>query len=774
MDHGRKNAASNKLMDWLGRRSASARSGGSTRPAYLTVRLRSIVLAVMLGLMLLANRTGQRPGLAVQASPGPAAAVKLMVEADGIYDVPLRALQAAGLDIASAAAEELALHSGGQEVAFAVVGQGAARSIRFYGQALGKAAYMPANVYWLMRQPTGAAGDPRPIAVRAAAPAWGVPLTRVVTATVRAEEQKLYVSDPPGALRSAGAAAPDLWYWASLFAPGELKVVVATPHAVSEGREASLRIRMLGNSAAPAAPDHHLIIALNGVQIADVTWDGLGPHDIVAAAPDHLLRAGENQLTLRAAGDTGAAADVMLLDWIEVDYPRDLVGDDGALDFVSSAANLQIRLADDVAELWDVTDPRRPISLRDVRRDGRVVRFQASDAGGPDAGQRRYVAATAGALRTPAAIVPASGRDLRRWPGGADMIVITVPELRAALEPLLAVRRAEGLRVAVLDVADVYDSFSDGRVDPAAIRALVAQARAGWTPPAPRFLLLAGDASYDPRRYLKSGERDLIPTRLVHTAHTGWTASDVWYALPDDTPVARPALAVGRFPVQNPDQMAEVVAKTLTQTQGDRVADGLNRRRPRALLIADNDDPGFAAEAQAFAAALPYESVVRVVAGDGGAARTTLLDAFAQGVNLLGYIGHGSLTLWAQEKIFAVDDVARLTNRDRLPVVVTLTCLSGFFQHPSTPSLGEMLLRVPAGGAVAVFAPSAASTLADQHDLARSLANALSATAGGAPTLGEAIQQAQVALTDATGGQRDVLLTFNLLGDPSLDLLWYK
>src|SRR4030067_427885 len=77
-----------------------------------------------------------------------------------------------------------------------------------------------------------------------------------------------------------------------------------------------------------------------------------------------------------------------------------------------------------------------------------------------------------------------------------------------------------------------------GRPAPAAIQTFVHYARAHWTPPAPRFLLLAGDASYDPRNYLGGPEADLVPTRLVDTTFTGRTASDVRYNLPAGPPSA--------------------------------------------------------------------------------------------------------------------------------------------------------------------------------------------------------------------------------------------
>jgi len=154
--------------------------------------------------------------------------------------------------------------------------------------------------------------------------------------------------------------------------------------------------------------------------------------------------------------------------------------------------------------------------------------------------------------------------------------------------------------------------------------------------------------------------------------------------------------------------------------------------------------------------------------GDGTNAREALEASFRDGAGLIGYFGHGSLTLWAQEKVFDVATAAKLDNAGRLPIVFTVTCLSGFFEHPTTVSLGEVLLRQPGGGAVAALVPSSAAVLTDQRLLALGLAGALATS--GTRAIGDIVLDAQRSLPEQTGGVRDILLTFNLLGDPSLKI----
>ena len=714
------------------------------------------VLSVLVLLALLAGgcRVKAPDPAAMRAQPapsGPIAAVKVMVGADGLYTVPAAALQTAGFDLSTVSPETLSLTHAGQPVAFQVVGRGKSRALYFYGQTPASTAYTGQSVYWLAPVSAGGAG-PVVTAVRTAAPS-GIAAATVVTATSRAEEQKHY--------DGTAAAGDDRWLWQSIFAPAEIQATIQAPQA-AEG-DATLRVRLVANSSAPIDPDHHLILSFNGAQIADEEWDGAGPHVITATVPSGVVRPGENTVTLKAPGDTGAPADSSLLDWIELTYPRELVLDEGELAFSGQAEAYDLVVSGELAALWDITDPAAPVALSDYVRQRDNVRFAS------DGTLRRFLAATTAGLRKPAAITPVTGSDLRDLPGGADLIIVTAPLFREALQPLVAARQKQGLRVAVVDVDQVYDAFSDGEPGPEAIRAFVRYATSHWAAPAPRYLLLVGDASYDPRGYLKGAEIDLVPTQLVRTSFSGWTASDVWYALPNDDAVALPALAVGRLPAQTVEQLAVMVAKTLEYERGDQAS----AWRHDALMVADNDEPGFTDAAKAFGDQLTgYRARVATVEGDGSTTRQELAQAFAQGTGLLGYFGHGSVELWAQEKILAVNDVAKLTNREKLPIIFTVTCLSGLFQHPIKPSLGETLVRAKNGGAVAALVPSSAAILPDQRVLAQGLAAALGASAGtnGPKTLGDAVLAAQQSITNASGGVREVLLTFNLLGDPTLPL----
>ena len=91
---------------------------------------------------------------------------------------------------------------------------------------------------------------------------------------------------------------------------------------------------------------------------------------------------------------------------------------------------------------------------------------------------------------------------------------------------------------------------------PQAVKDFLLYARTRWKL-APRYVLLAGDASYDQKNYLGAGDFDLVPTKLIDTEFME-TASDDWFADFDNDGLAE--MATGRLPVRTAAEAAAMVA----------------------------------------------------------------------------------------------------------------------------------------------------------------------------------------------------------------------
>lgn len=690
------------------------------------------------------DSTSKRTPSRSQAASSPVDAVKLSVTQPGLVRVAEEDLEAVGFDPRRHDPGRLVLSLAGEPVTLLAETVDGQLDLTFYGTPR-DSRYARANVYRLRwGEPAGEQSQ------RAVLPAQGQPQT-TFTAQHRLEEAHHYLSQIP--------AGGDHWLWKSLFAPDTMAVDFELPGW--SGGDTLLAVSLWANTEDTLNPDHRAILRVNDQPVAESAWDGQGWHTITATVPANILQPAGNRLVLEAPGDTGATVDVVYLDRIDLDYSREMKADGGrlALSAPAGATVAVTGLEAGQALLWDVTDPlaAQPLSGAVAANGG--LSFQDSSA----TGLRRYVVAERSARLSPASIQPDDAIDLRQNPVGADYIAIAHPDFLTALQPLIDYRRSQGLRVTAVSVEDVYDTFSDGMIDPVAIRDFMAYARDHWPSPAPRFLLLVGDASYDYLGFLEGSTPNYVPTYLMQTHFVGETASDNWFVSLDDQD-DRPDMAVGRIPAQTAQQVADVVAKTLAYEQDPQAAEWAGR----ALFVADDKQSNFQEISDELAASfLPGSyQVEKIYLGKADDPAAALIQQLNQGVGLVTYVGHGSMNVWAQEKILRTEDANGLKNT-ALPFMMTMTCLVGYFHHPQITSMGEALLFNPAGGVVAALVPTSESLASDQSQLA---SNILTHMFDGSSTVGEAIMRAKQDLPAERDLMQDLIETFVLLGDPALRL----
>ncbi|MEA3337843.1 MAG: C25 family cysteine peptidase [Chloroflexota bacterium] len=674
-------------------------------------------------------------------------AVRILLDQAGLYQVSGEQLGSAGFDLAAGEPDQLVLSLGGQPVPMTIRNSGADRDITFYGRPR-ESRYGDQNAYrleWAEDGENPATGI-ETIAVTAAK---GEPVSSF-RQTSSLEESHHYLSQTP--------VDTDHWLWQSVFAPGEFAVPFDLPGWV--GGDVDLEVSLWANTESPETPDHHTILKVNEQIVDDSSWDGRGWETLSATVPASALKPVGNELVIEAPGDTDAIVDVVYLDRVDMIYDREMVADQGRLRFqIDGGDPAAIQGLDDTEVLlWDVSEADQPRALEGFELAGNSLSFQNRQADGP----RTYAVADSDARLTPLAIEPVLGADLRENPEGADYIAVVHPDFEEALQPLMEFRRSQGYRVTVASIADVYDSFSDGNPDPAAIRDYMIYASENWPDPAPRFLLLVGDASYDFKGFTPDATSVYVPTYLMDTHFVGETASDNWFVTLDGKD-GKPDMAVGRIPAQTAGQVETVVAKTLAYERDPDAAQWSGR----ALFVADDKQDNFQAISDDLANDyLPDSySVSKVYLGETDDPGDEIMESLNQGVGLVTYVGHGSMNVWAQEKIFQTDDVQSLENDSALPFMMTMTCLVGYFHHPQATSMGEELLFKTDGGVVAALVPTSESLADDQRDLA---VNIYTHLFEGADTVGEAIMLGKKDLILDRDIMQDLIETFTLLGDPAL------
>jgi hypothetical protein len=494
---------------------------------------------------------------------------------------------------------------------------------------------------------------------------------------------------------------------------------------------------------------HRVAVQINGFSVGDILFSGQQAGVNKFTLQHSLLKEGINTVQLVALN---SPSDINLVDYIRLSYQHRFRADDDSLKLrVNGKERVTITgFTSRAIRVFDVSSENQVTELTgDIVESGQGFAVTVTPA---EAGQRTLLA-LADDRKKPAAGVKANLPSNWRDPNqGANLIILTAKDFKASFESLKAARQSEGYQVALVDIEDVYDEFAFGQKSPQAIKDFLAYAKSNWKLQ-PAYLLLAADASYDAKNYTGQGDFDFVPTKLIDTTFLE-TASDDWFADFNNDGISD--IAVGRLPIRTPAEAERLVTKLLNY--------GKTIVPQSALLVSDaNDEFNFEQASSQLrslvAASLSVEELRRGQV-DPAAAKQQLLDAINRGQKLVNYAGHGSINLW-RGNLLTAEDARALSNRDRLPMFVLMTCLNGYFHDPGLDSLGESLLKAENGGAVAVWASSAQAEPDPQSVVNQEFYRQLSQSR----TIGEAIMKAKNATAD-----RDLRRTWILLGDPTMKL----
>jgi hypothetical protein len=681
-----------------------------------------------------------------------ARAVKLAVSDEGWYRVKISDLIAAGLD-PNFNPQFLQLSAGGQEQALLLSGAGETAAIEFY--ATGQdTPYTNARTYWVA---VGNQPGRRINIINAPGEAVG---PHSFPYTTEYKERSVYFA----ALRNG---EDENFFGRAVTPAGASQQIILNNVDTSFTGTALLKVSLQGVTEFAGPIDHQVLVKVNGVDVGRFTFDGRQRAAGSFAIDHSLLRQQSNTITMVSEAGGG---DVSLFDYIRLTYQHKLRADNDSLRFTlgsqyrteSALSNPRLTTVEDfttpLIRVFDITNPAAPLEMAGQVSEaggGRYrVTFEATDSS-----TRTFLAIAADKIKTAVSMTGNQPSNLKGTHNQADMIIITHSSLLTSLAPLKTMRESQKLLVTVVDVEDIYDEFNQGERSPKAIRDFLQTAARSWKK-APRFVLIVGDATYDPKSYLGGGNFDLVPSKLIDAQYLE-TASDDWFTDFNNDGVAD--IATGRLPARTNDEASKLIAKLVAY---EKAATSPTSRK--ALLVADrNDGFNFENATAQLRPLLPSGTAVQEVLRS----RTTdaqmsaaITEAINSGVSMVNFAGHGSTGIW-RGNVFDAQKAKALRNGNALPMVVSMTCLNGYFHDPVIESLAEALLNAEGGGAIAVWASSSLTDPRQQAAINQELYRQMFAVKGQTVTIGEAVMRAKTATANM-----DVRQTWTLFGDPATRL----
>lgn len=515
-------------------------------------------------------------------------------------------------------------------------------------------------------------------------------------------------------------------------APATLRVVTA---AISESNT-SFDIAVNGASVGGIA-----IGAVNGGTFAR---DGTLVVDLPVSTPDVSVT-----LTYNNAGNPASQG---YLDFISLTVPRNLTGTGAPMNFqknttVTGAGIAEYVLSDasNYSEIWEVTDPTNIGIIQNIDNQGEL-RFRSLQGSA-----KKFTAVHRSNFLTPLresrrALVPRQdlkGTIFNDENGNfqdIDYLMITGDELLSEAQRLAQHNRSfRGLNVKTVLLSEIYEEFGGGKQDIGAIRNFVRYVYENGSSDARRlkYLCLFGDTSVD--------YKDRIPNNTNFVpAFQAWQSFDLQLSFFSDdffgaldpnegymqndnqTPHLPPGgendkldIAVGRIVADSQTRAKVIVDKIINYDKPET----FGRWRNNFVLISDDVDETFEFVqlegnldnlGDLIGAEKPFVNVIKIHSDSfeqqssaGGDRYPQVNEAIANAIEVgslvVTYLGHGGEDLLASEVIITQEEVKKLDNGDRLPLVITVTCEFTKFDNPLRETGGEQFVWNPDGGAVAMI-----------------------------------------------------------------------
>ena len=304
----------------------------------------------------------------------------------------------------------------------------------------------------------------------------------------------------------------------------------------------------------------------------------------------------------------------------------------------------------------------------------------------------------------------------------AEMIIVTHPDFLDSSLDLAALHRSrDNLAVEVVTAEQVYNEFSSGMQDPAAIRNFMKHLYEKPSSVKLKYLLLMGTGSYDNK---SNGTNAAFNKNFIVTyqSENSWhstnsyVSDDYFGVLGDgeDIETGMLAIGVGRLPVRTAEQAKEAVAKTRRYMDAAQSGDWQNFL---GLLAEDGDNNLHTSQSENLARYMnenhPQYTVEkmylsgspRVVTVDGHRfpeLEERLMNLINSGCLLVNYIGHGSTSGLSTARVVNNTSIGQWKNK-LYPVFVAATCDFGRYDSEVMSGSETMLLK-PDGGSIASLA----------------------------------------------------------------------
>jgi len=462
-------------------------------------------------------------------------------------------------------------------------------------------------------------------------------------------------------------------------------------------------------------------------------------------------------------------------------------------------------------QVWDITNPLHIDSVT-LSAGGGSYNFElASDT------LKQYIAFTntANSFLSPVYFGKVVNQNLHAMPQ-ADMIIVTNPLFIEQADQLAKFHLThDNLKVNVVTTQQVYNEFSSGVQDPTAIRDFVRMFydRATGYANSPKYLLLMGGGSYDPKHRIQGNTNYVVSYESGDSFDPiGSYVSDDYFVLLDSSVTTQPEdaaypldLSVGRLTVDNvaeaqacvnkiviyetPSGQSATVTISCCNTENQYTLG--NWRNTVCFIAHDGSSNAFQDASEQMASHINtnfknlnvnkiYLDAYQMIQTPGGprypSVNAAIDNQMNQGLLLYNFEGHGGPTGLGYERVLDVDDINSWTNLYALPLFFNGSCAFGEWDNPAQISGGQLSVNLATGGVIGMISATRGVYLDQNAELNEFFIDSLYSPLpdGSLPRIGDLLTMAKNGYGGTMGGGDVNNLTYSLIGDPAVRLNYPK
>ncbi|MDE5423040.1 type IX secretion system sortase PorU [Ancylomarina sp. DW003] len=554
-------------------------------------------------------------------------------------------------------------------------------------------------------------------------------------------------------------------------------------------------ISINAHAAGRSSSNTKFILSSDGRSIGDIDISSVNTSSYAATYASQTRKRFDNfksnseDFDIKIEYEKGSASSIGWLDYIRVNARCQLKFEGEQLAFrdsksIGNIANFKLSHVDSNTIIWDVSEASQ-VNRINAELVGNIANINVNQ----DNLKELIAFNLNSTFPEPKFVENVQNQNLHSLPS-SDLIIVSHPDFMSYANQIANFHKnTDQLKVSLVSTESIYNEFSSGTVDVAAIRNFVKMFydRASSEEDMPKYLLLFGDGSYD-NKLASQSNTNKIPTyqSIYSLSPTQSFVTDDFFGLLDDNEGEANGLVdigIGRLPVNSTEEAQIVTSKILNYNKSEN----WDKWQTSICIIGDDEDNNVHMRdanrlAEQIESNNPEYRINRIFLDDFNQVSSSNGDRYPEvnrmiedninkGCLIVNYTGHGNENGLAHERIMMLEDIDSWKNKGRLPLFMTATCEFSRFDQYQKLSGGERIFLRENGGGIGLFTTTRLVYSTPNFYLNQNFYNQVfsSNNSGNNLRLGDIMR-----LTKNASGSSNNKRNFTLLGDPALTLNYPK